>query len=249
MRVGIGAYVGVNVRVYAEAEIEAHATLLDSAVEDGTCVGRRAVIGANATILGGVQIGQGARVTPGAVVGKNVPPLAVVAGNPAVIIGYEGADHATEQRTHSVPERPGCLKTRVSGAWVHRLPSAADMRGQLMFGEVARHLPFEIKRLFLVYSVPNQEVRGEHAHRTLHQFLICVHGRCSILADDGTNREEFLLDDPTVGLHLEPMVWGVQYKHTPDAVLLVLASEHYDSSDYIRDYQEFLDVIQPRNAQ
>jgi hypothetical protein len=122
------------------------------------------------------------------------------------------------------------------------------LRGSLAAGEIGRHIPFDIRRFFWVYKVPSQEVRGEHAHRTLHQFLVCICGRCSVFADDGGNRQEFLLDDPTIGLHLPPLVWAVQYKFSPDAVLLVAGSERYDPADYIRDYSEFLRGVEGRTS-
>jgi UDP-2-acetamido-3-amino-2,3-dideoxy-glucuronate N-acetyltransferase len=78
-----------------------------------------------------------------------------------------------------------------------------------------------VKRYFIVFDVPSMETRGEHAHRECHQFLICVRGSCAVVADDGKNRQEFLLDRPDVGVHLPPMVWGIQYKYSADAVLLV----------------------------
>ena len=131
----------------------------------------------------------------------------------------------------------------MAGVTLHRLPHVDDLRGNLSFGEIGNQIPFEVKRYFLVYSVASQEVRGEHAHRSLHQFLICVHGRCHVVADDGTLRQEFVLDTPTVGLHLPPMVWGIQYKYTEDAVMLVLASAKYDPASYIRDYAEFLELV------
>jgi len=88
--------------------------------------------------------------------------------------------------------------------------------------------------------VPTRDVRGEHAHRECHQFLICVSGNCSIVADDAKNRTEVLLDKPNLGVYLPPGVWSVQYKYSSDAILLVFASHFYDPADYIRDYSEFL---------
>jgi dTDP-4-dehydrorhamnose 3,5-epimerase-like enzyme len=137
----------------------------------------------------------------------------------------------------------GANSTRVAGVTLHRLPHVPDMRGNLSFGEIGSQVPFEVKRYFLVYSVASKEIRGEHAHRSLHQFLICVHGRCHVVADDGTNRQEFVLDSPTIGLYLPPMVWGIQYKYTEDAVMLVLASDKYDPASYVRDYAEFLELV------
>jgi len=129
--------------------------------------------------------------------------------------------------------------TRVRGVRVHELPNHLDMRGNLSVGEFEKDLPFYPKRYFLVYGVTNERIRGEHAHRNCHQFLLCAHGACSVIADDGSYRQEFRLDHPYFGLYLPPMIWGIQYKFTRDAVLLVFASEHYDSEDYLRNYAEF----------
>lgn len=208
-----------------------------------TIVKRGASIGANATVLPGITIGERAMVGAGAVVTSNVPPLAIVTGNPARITGYDGALPQQENGFVALPPGESIRHSEVRGVSLHRLPSAADMRGQLVFGEIGEQVPFEIKRFFLVYGVPSKEVRGEHAHRKLHQFVICIHGRCSVMADDGKAREEFLLDEPTIGLHLPPLVWSVQFKYTQDAVMLVLASDHYDPDDYIREYSEFLAAL------
>lgn len=201
-----------------------------------------ASIGANATILAGTTIGRNAMVGAGAVVTKNVPPNAVVVGNPARIVRYVttvNLDHSTDKndRTNVHGE---VSHSKIPKVQLLNLPIIPDMRGYLSFAEVGQYLPFVPKRYFLVYDVPSREVRGEHAHRALHQFLVCVKGSCSVLVDDGTVREEYQLDSPGLGLHIPPMVWGVQYKYSHDAVLLVLASEKYDSSDYIRSYDEFL---------
>ena len=120
-----------------------------------------------------------------------------------------------------------------------RMPQIVDLRGALSFGEHPTHLPFTPQRVFLVYDVPSKEVRGEHAHRTLHQVLVCVKGTCSVAMDDGHVRDEVDLTSPAIGLHISPMVWGVQYNYSSDAVLLVRASDTYRAGDYIRDYDEF----------
>lgn len=209
-----------------------------------TRVKRGASIGGNATILPGVTIGESAMVGAGSVVTHDVPPNAIVAGNPAKIISYTGVPRPEPTRKPVLTPAAGAvMPTDVQGVTLHGLPHVDDMRGELTFAEVKHHVPFDIKRFFLVYNVPSSEVRGEHAHRTLHQFLVCVHGVCRVIADDGVNRREFLLDSAAVGLHVPPMVWAVQYKHSRDAVLLVLASDHYDAADYIRDYTEFTRLV------
>jgi dTDP-4-dehydrorhamnose 3,5-epimerase-like enzyme len=122
-----------------------------------------------------------------------------------------------------------------------------DLRGNLTVGEFARDIPFVPERYFMVFGVPNREVRGEHAHRECHQFLICVRGSCSVVADDGERRVEVLLDAPEKGLYLPPMTWGIQYKYTSEAVLLVFASHYYNAADYIRDYAQYLKSVAARD--
>jgi oxalate decarboxylase/phosphoglucose isomerase-like protein (cupin superfamily) len=119
-----------------------------------------------------------------------------------------------------------------------------DLRGLLAFAETGDgSLPFIPKRYFVVFGVPSRQYRGEHAHRTLHQLLTCLHGECMLMVDDGVGREEIALHGPGRAVYLPPMVWGVQFNFSPDAVLLVLASDQYDAADYIRDYDEFLRLV------
>ncbi len=208
-----------------------------------TLVQKGASIGANATILPGLTVGPMAMVGAGAVVTHNVPVRAIVVGNPARIKGYVGT-RSVDEKVHSAisaDKKPAPL--RVRGAELLEMPEIEDLRGKLSFGQLANGLPFQPKRYYLVYGVPSPEVRGEHAHRTLEQVLICVHGACSVILDDGFHRDEVRLSRPTLGIHLTHMVWGIQYRFTPDAVLLVLASAEYDSMDYIRDYDEFMVLV------
>jgi UDP-2-acetamido-3-amino-2,3-dideoxy-glucuronate N-acetyltransferase len=207
-----------------------------------TLVKEGASIGANATILPGLTIGRGAMVGAGAVVIASVPPYAVVAGNPARIVSYCDAGPAVAEpapRTESA--RGG--KSRVRGVFVERLAAVEDLRGKLVAGEIDAFLPFKVKRFFVVHGVPGREVRGQHAHRRCHQFLVCVRGSCRVIADDGTHRQEFLLDHPAAGVYLPPKTWGVQYDYSPDAALLVFASHAYDPRDYVRDYEAFLQLV------
>ncbi len=205
-----------------------------------TLVRKGASIGANATLLPGIVIGANAMIGAGAVVTKDVSPNMIVVGNPARVKGYVSSAARQGVKT-SAGAAPRPLE--VGGARLLRLPSVVDLRGRLTFGEYDQHLPFVPKRYFVIYDVPSREVRGEHAHRAQHQVLICLKGSCAVILDDGRNREEVVLDQPEVGLYIPPMVWALQYKYTPDAILLVLASDVYSAEDYIRDYEEFIELV------
>ncbi len=211
-----------------------------------TVIKAGASIGANATLLPGITIAEGAMIGAGAVVTRSVPSNAIVVGNPARIIGYTHTkvEATTPEVSSTIIRKPPYTNTtRVRGVTTHKFPLIPDIRGSLTVAEFEQHIPFLPKRYFMVFDVPSKETRGEHAHRECHQFLICVRGSCSVLADDGTNRSEVLLDSPDKGVYLPPMVWGVQYKYSEDAVLLVFASHHYDGADYIRDYSKFIEEI------
>jgi dTDP-4-dehydrorhamnose 3,5-epimerase-like enzyme len=181
-------------------------------------------------------------VAAGAVVTRSVPSNAIVVGNPAKIVGYVDAGRNNQVVNFPNEQQVGAKETNIKGVTIHKFPRISDMRGNLTVGEFDRNIPFIAKRYFMVFDVPSIETRGEHAHRECHQFLICVRGSCSVVADDGSNRQEFTLNRPDIGLHLPPMIWGIQYKYTPDAVLMVFASHFYDSVDYIRDYSEFVSL-------
>jgi len=242
-QVGPGGVILHHCRIGENCQIGA-GVILDSGNEGRIVLDADVCIQAGAIVYGSVTIGHGALVRAGAVVNRDVPPHAVVAGSPAQIVGYttsfpSGSGLASTAQRSATPDR---IASGVRGVTVHRLPKVLDLRGNLTVGEFGQSVPFEAKRYFMVFGVPNAEVRGEHAHRTCHQFLICAHGRLSVVADDGTNREEFELDEPSIGLHLPPLTWGVQYKYSSDAVLVVFASEHYDASEYIRDYAEFMEL-------
>lgn len=206
-----------------------------------TIIDKGASIGANATILAGTRVGEGAMVGAGSVVTRDVPPFAVVVGNPAQIVRYVNA-RETLQVDHRAAreEMPGPQDLSVTGCKLWPIPSFADMRGSLAVAEFDCDLPFSPKRCFFVHSVPNQRVRGEHAHIECSQFLVAVHGSLSVVVDDSIERTEVLLDRPDIGLLIAPGVWGTQYKFSHDAVLCVFASHCYRNDDYIREYREFL---------
>jgi dTDP-4-dehydrorhamnose 3,5-epimerase-like enzyme len=183
-------------------------------------------------------------VGAGSVVTGDVPPYAIVTGNPARIVGY--ADSRQPERIAPASPQPAprsVCETSVPGAHVHTLLCAEDLRGKIAVGDLANDVPFPVHRFFVVYAVPSSHVRGEHAHKRCIQYLIAVSGSIRVLIDDGQTREEILLDSPTKGLLIPPMVWATQFHYTADAVLLVFASDPYDPEDYIRDYEEFLRLL------
>lgn len=122
-------------------------------------------------------------------------------------------------------------------------PSHGDERGQLVALEEYKDIPFEIKRVYYIYETAEGVIRGRHAHRSLKQILICIHGSCKILLDDGYEKKEILLNNPCEGLYVSNVMWREMFDFSPDAVLMVLASEIYNESDYIRNYEEFLDFV------
>ncbi|MFT4193645.1 WxcM-like domain-containing protein [Ottowia sp.] len=247
------AQVGAGVRVGPLAAVGAGAVLEDGCtVGAAACVGEGAVIGMGATVGEGavvaarVQVGAGARVEAGAVITRQVPARAVVQGPEATIVGYADASAHLPARLASLA--PGVIESTVKGVRLHVLREVRDMRGDLCAAEVGADLPFLVRRSFLVYNVPNAELRGEHAHRRCAQFLVAVKGSVRVVADDGAQREEFSLDRPNLGLYLPPMTWGIQYRYAEGAVLLVLASDPYDPGDYIRDYAEFVALVRREPA-
>ena len=121
--------------------------------------------------------------------------------------------------------------------------SHGDDRGQLIALESFKEIPFEIKRVYYIYDTKDKVRRGFHAHKNLEQILICVSGSCKLHLDNGQDTEEVLLDTPEKGLYISSGIWREMYDFSPDAVLLVLASEHYAESDYIRNYNEFIKYI------
>ena len=205
-----------------------------------------ASIGANATILPGVVIGRKAMIGAGAVVTASVPANATVVGNPGRIIGY-----VDDVRIADAEPAGGSASEAIdgdalpAGVRVVDVPNHMDMRGSLAAGEVDVDIPFTPRRFFVVFDVPSQHVRGEHAHHTCSQFLICLAGSVTVHLDDGRRRAEVLLDSRDRGVLVPPLVWASQFKYSADAVLLVLASHEYDSGDYIRDYGEFLALVAP----
>ena len=270
---GEGAYVGPNCYVEGRTTLGARARLIgsvtligdvhigdDCVVEPNVSVttvladpeqraktlvvGAGTRIGAGSVLSCGVTIGPNVQIGPGTIVVRNIPPHAIVQGNPATIVGYATppALGRTELfRTTEDGTNTTVAESAVAGVRIFKFPRIRDLRGDLSVGEFGRTVPFIPKRYFVVFDVPSAETRGEHAHRRCEQFLVCVSGCVSVVVDDGRNRDEITLDTPDLGLYIPPRVWALQYKYSRSAVLMVFASHYYDSEDYIRDYARFLE--------
>lgn len=169
-------------------------------------------------------------VGAGAVILNDVPPRAIAVGNPGRIVGYVGAKEID-------PSSGGDLPSDFPAKLI-RFRNFAERRGRLAVSE-GGDFPFTPKRLFVVDNVPAGEARGGHAHIQTCQFLVAVSGGLTGVVDDGRRAFAVHLHAPTVGLYIPPLVWGMQYAHSAQAALLVLASESYDPKDYISDYCSF----------
>ncbi|AWQ18185.1 TDP-4-oxo-6-deoxy-alpha-D-glucose-3,4-oxoisomerase [Pantoea ananatis] len=123
------------------------------------------------------------------------------------------------------------------------LQTHGDERGSLVSLEHENNIPFEIKRVYYMFNTGKGVKRGFHAHRRLKQVAIAVRGSCRFILDDGNERVSLLLDNPAQGLVIESFVWREMVDFSEDCVLMVLANEHYDESDYVRNYEEFLSSV------
>ena len=118
-------------------------------------------------------------------------------------------------------------------------PSLGDERGSLVALEANKKIPFDIKRVYYIFGTQQGIARGFHAHKQLNQVAVCITGRCRMLLDNGTKKECVWLDSASKGVIIEEMIWHEMHEFSDDCVLLVLADEHYDEADYIRDYKNF----------
>ena len=123
------------------------------------------------------------------------------------------------------------------------LRKSFDLRGQLVFVESGTDIPFNIKRIYYMYDIPEFINRGGHAHKELQQLFIAMHGSFEVCLDDGFKTKVYKLDNPRYGLYVSPITWREVRKFSKKAVCLVLASEHYDENDYYHNYQEFLNAV------
>lgn len=223
---------------------------------DGIVIRANARLDAASVIGEGVTVGQGAWVRAGAVVLRSVPPNAIVEGNPAQVVGYVNLpDDGLRPNPRNVDihafsqlARPSRVPLEVGNSALYLMRRITDARGALSVGEVPTEVPFSPARYFSVFNVPSVELRGEHAHKRCEQFLICMHGSCRVLLDDGTRRCEVTLDRPDMAVYMPAMIWGTQYRYSSDAVLLVFASRTYEAEDYLRTYDDFLTHLSGQNA-
>ena len=126
--------------------------------------------------------------------------------------------------------------------WIH-FPPLGDERGSLVALEAEITVPFDIKRVYYIFDTKSGVVRGLHAHKALSQVMVCLKGSCRVMLDNGLLKEQVVLDSPNKGLLIDSMMWREMHDFSEDCVLLVLANEHYDESDYIRDYNNFLKQV------
>ncbi len=124
------------------------------------------------------------------------------------------------------------------------LAKITDGRGNLSFIEAERQVPFKIKRVYFIYDVPQNQIRGNHAHKKLHQLIIAISGSFNIILDDGiTGRKKYRLSKPDIGIYISPMVWREFNNFSKDAVCLCIVSRFYENNDYIRKYEDFKKMI------
>jgi UDP-2-acetamido-3-amino-2,3-dideoxy-glucuronate N-acetyltransferase len=208
-----------------------------------TSVEKGASIGANSTILPGITLGQGCMIGAGSVVTKSIPAFAIAYGNPARIEGYTESLTGLDSENHSNTKGEFLNRSLPGGAHFIDLQNASDARGSLMAIELLDFKEFEIQRVFYVYDVPSNNVRGEHAHKECTQMLVPLRGTLKVILDDGLDRTEVKLDSTIKGLVIPPRIWGTQYQFSSGAVLAVFASRRYEDSDYLRNYQDFKEYV------
>lgn len=205
-----------------------------------TIVRRGASIGANATLLPGIVVGERAMVGAGAVVTRDVPARSIVVGNPARVVGAVDADDERIGRLQQ-PATAGLDAVRCVD-----IPEIVDHRGSLSFGQTGSQIPFVPRRYFTIMNVPAGKGRGGHAHRTVEQFIVALRGRVAITLDDGARSRTVILESPRRGLYVPPMIWNDLDEMSPETVILCLASEEYEEAEYIRDRDSFVRGVSPR---
>jgi dTDP-4-dehydrorhamnose 3,5-epimerase-like enzyme len=118
-----------------------------------------------------------------------------------------------------------------------------DDRGQLFSIESNQNIPFNIKRVYYMFGMQNDVPRGFHAHKELQQFAICIKGSCKLVMDDGTTKEEVVIEKPNIGIVIDKLIWHEMHDFSEDCILMVIASDLYDESDYLRSYDDFKNLV------
>ena len=195
-----------------------------------TLIEKNVSIGAGASILPGIKIGQGATIGAGAVITRSVDPFVTVIGNPQTTIGFKSRS-------------PKKLKPFTKGSKNFSLKRNFDKRGELVSAESLKDVPFEFKRIFYISKVMPQFNRGSHAHIKCKQFIICIQGSLNVACDDGNHHSIHKLDSSSEGLYVPEMTWNVLYNFSNDCLLVVLASDKYLKNDYITNYDQFIKMI------
>ncbi len=118
-----------------------------------------------------------------------------------------------------------------------------DERGSLIAFEENHNVPFDIKRVFYIYGTQDGVPRGQHSHFKTKQLLVAINGGCKVTLDDGKKKETYTLNKPNVGLFQDALIWGSMHDFSQDCILMVLADTYYENSDYIREYDTFLEIV------
>ena len=230
-----GAYICGIVTLDDDVFIGPNVVFVDSKFEkskqSSIKVSKNVLIGGGSTIYPGVIIGENSVINPGSVVFDNIPSNVEVTGNPAKITA-----HLFFRPQNLTPLEAG----DVEGVREYKLKNIVDLRGNLTVTEFDHSLPFVPKRLFFISGVPSEKIRGEHAHKKCEQLLVLASGSLTVSVEDGKMKQIIHLKDIGQAIYVPPMIWASQYNFRGDALLLVMASDHYDDTDYIRSYEDYL---------
>ena len=212
--------IGDNVTIYQNVTIGAKYLDFDYNSSTRPTIGNNVIIGTGATVLGGVKIGEGARIGPHALVMTDIEP------NTKFVLTQNSNSSSLCDLAQTKPE-------------ILNFKDICDARGALVAIEAIKVIPFEIKRIYYIFNTKTAVRRGFHAHRNLKQVAIAIHGSCKFLIDSGAEQSHYELNSPVQGLLIEGLLWREMYEFTDDCVLLVLANQYFDENDYIRNYDEF----------
>jgi len=203
-----------------------------------TIIKRGASIGANATILPGISIGQHAMVGAGSVVTESIPDNAIVLGNPARIVDFNQCE---KFYYHNL--KPNLkYETFLKNVSLYSASTHKDNRGQLSYFEFDKLCGIQIKRTFTIFDIKDNKYRGNHAHKKCHQLISCLHGSVKVMTDDGKKRQIIELNAPNIILHIAPRTWNVLFDFKDNPVINVHTSDYYDRKDYFNEYSELLSI-------